>query len=211
MIFRGFAVGPFGTNCFIVGSEKTKEGMVIDPGADAGAILRHIRDMGLKIRLIVITHAHIDHIEAVAEVKKATGAQLAIHREELGGANAKLGEMLGWVGGGPSHPLPPADRLLKEGDVVEIGELKFKVLETPGHSPGGISLVGEGVAFTGDTLFNYGIGRTDFPGSSHMRLMQSINEKLMALPDDTEVYPGHGPETTIGEERKRNPFLRGSA
>jgi len=125
--------------------------------------------------------------------------------ETDGGTSKGIARMLGLS----ADPLPKPDRLLKDGDIIEIGELRFAVLHTPGHSLGGISLYGEGVLFSGDTLFNFGIGRTDFPGCSYEEIMESIHNKLMTLPDDTVVLPGHGPETTIGAERKFNPFLRG--
>ncbi len=212
MILKALAVGPFASNCYIVGSEKTKEGMIIDPGADAPGILKTVREMGLKIALIVLTHAHIDHITALKPVKEKLAAPLAMHGEEYKsmGLMKKMGDaMVGMMGLKFDMPSNP-ERLLKDGDVIEIGDLKFTVLHTPGHSPGGICLLGEGIVFTGDTLFNYGIGRTDFPGSSYEEEMDSISKKLMVLPDETVVLPGHGPSSTVGRERKGNPFIAGA-
>ncbi len=203
MIIKRAIVGPFASNCYVVGSEATKDGMIIDPGADAREILSNVNQLDIKI--IVLTHAHVDHIGAVNEVKKATGAQIAVHS-----ADAQL--LQGQRGGtifGFSQSLPSAERLLQGGDTIDIGDLRFLVLHTPGHTAGGICLLGGGVVFSGDTLFNYGIGRSDFPGGSYGQLLNSIHTKLMILPDSTVVYPGHGPETTIGAERRGNPFLRG--
>ena len=207
MILKTLAVGMYGTNCYIVGSESTRLGMIIDPGADPKNILNVVDKLGLSIVWIVITHSHFDHIGALKPVKDATGAKLAIHEAEGKGVGQAIAQALGSVLSGSINKPAKSDRLLKNGDVIDIGDLKFTVLHTPGHSHGGISLVGHGVVFSGDTLFNFGVGRTDFPGCSHAQLMDSIRNKLMALPDDTIVYPGHGPDTTIGAERRMNPFL----
>lgn len=210
MIIKGLEVGPFLSNCYIVGSEKTKEGMIIDPGAEAELILKTAGELGLSITLIVFTHTHLDHIGALAQVKEATRAKFAVHEAEGAKKGAHVfNQMLGSFLGGSFRPPPEPDRLLREGDVIEIGELSFKVLHTPGHSPGGICLLGHGVVFCGDTLFNFSIGRTDFPGGDYDQLMDSIHTKLMVLPDETRVLCGHGPETTIGFERQRNPFVLG--
>jgi len=144
----------------------------------------------------------MDHIGALKGVKEATGAEVAIHADD-----ARFLRRLSLSTVYSLSFPPPPERLLGDGDSIDIGDLHFTVLHTPGHSPGGICLLGHGVLFSGDTLFNYGIGRTDFPGGSHQQLMNNINTKLMALPDDTVVYPGHGPGTTIGTERRGNPFL----
>jgi glyoxylase-like metal-dependent hydrolase (beta-lactamase superfamily II) len=207
MIVKMLVVGPFATNCYVVGSSSSKKGMIIDPGAEAEIILRTVQQMGLSISLIVITHAHIDHVGAIRAVQARTNAQFAIHEAEKGFVFSAPMRMLTSVGLTPVKSPPQPDRLLKDGDRIDIGDLHFEVLYTPGHSSGGISLSGHGVVFSGDTLFNFGIGRTDFPGCSHERLMKSIREKLMVLPDETIVYPGHGPATTIGDERRGNPFL----
>ena len=208
MIVKKLVVGPLATNCYIVGSESSKEGMIIDPGAEANQILSSVKDTGLDIKFIVLTHSHIDHIGALKEVKEATGAEVAIHTgdaQALKGQEPSLGAMFGL-----SYPSPPPpDRLLGDGEGMDIGDLRFSVLHTPGHTPGGICLLGEGIVFSGDTLFNYGVGRADLPGGSYSQLMDSISTKLMTLPDTTIVYPGHGPDTTIGTERQGNPFLRG--
>lgn len=207
MIVKTLEVGSFAANCYIVGSEKTGDGMIIDPGSEASEILKTANDLKLKTALIVLTHSHVDHIGAVKKVKEATGAGLAMHTEEAKAyqGQARLRGLLNFY----TSALPAPDRLLKGGDSIDIGDLHFLVLHTPGHSPGGICLYSPGVVFTGDTLFNYGIGRTDFPGGSHRQLLDSIHTKLMVLPDETVVYPGHGPHSTIGAERKGNPFLRG--
>ena len=206
MILKQLVVGPFASNCYIVGSEASKEGMIIDPGDEADAILENVKDLGLEIKSIVLTHAHIDHIGALKEVKEATGAEVAIHADDAQALQEKsISAMFGL-----SYPTPPPpDRLLKDGDSIDISDLHFSVLHTPGHSPGCICLLGEGVVFSGDTLFNFGIGRYDLPGGSYSQLMNSIHTRLITLPDNTVVYPGHGPDTTIGAERRGNPFLQG--
>jgi glyoxylase-like metal-dependent hydrolase (beta-lactamase superfamily II) len=193
---------------YIVGDEETKECAIIDPGAEAGRILEEVKRLGLVVRLIVNTHGHVDHIGAVAAVKEATGAAYAIHQGDIpvirDSQRSPFRSMI------PDFRDPPdPDRTLKGGDTLEVGGLRFLVLETPGHTPGGISLYGHNLVFTGDTLFQGSIGRFDIPGASGHQLLNSILTKLMVLPEETRVLPGHGPETTIGRERRYNPFLRG--
>ncbi len=209
MILKTIVVGPYGTNCYIVGSESTKRGMIIDPGAEPKNIMNAVDKLGLSIVWIVVTHSHFDHIGAIKAVRDATGAKVALYESDGEGVHQAIFQALGSVlSGSGSKPAKP-DTLLKDGDVIDIDDLHFTVLHTPGHTHGGISLVGHGVVFSGDTLFNLGIGRTDLPGGSHKQLMDSIYKKLMVLPDETVVFPGHGPETTIGDERRMNSFLRG--
>ena len=209
MIVKMLVVGPYMSNCYVVGSEKTKEGMIVDPGADSDIILKTVADLGLNIKLIVATHSHLDHIGALKSVMAKTQAPFAMHESESNNRMIEeiskgLSSMMGLTYDKPPTP----NRLLKDGDIIELGELRFNVLHVPGHSPGGIVLEGQGIAISGDTLFQYSIGRTDFPGGSHSDLMNGIFDKLMALPDETIVYSGHGPHTTIGVERKHNPFVR---
>ncbi len=204
MIVRKLVVGPIASNCYIIGSEATKEGMIIDPGADAKEILRAVEKLGLKIKLIVLTHRHPDHVGATAEVKKLTGAAVAVHAEMA----RYLPQSPSYIYEPPYEAAPYPDRVLKGGDSIDIGDLHFTVLHTPGHTPCGISIVGEGVVFTGDTLFNYGIGRYDLIDGDYRQLMDSIHTKLLVLPNETRVYPGHGPDSTIGTERRANPFLK---
>ena len=200
-------VGSLMANCYIVGSEKTKDGMVIDPGAEAQRILKAVQELGLKIEAIVATHAHMDHVSAVGELKAATGAEFLIHEDDAPGLK-EVEPFASFFGESFPQP-PPPDRLLKHGDIIRVGDLAFKVLHTPGHTLGGMCLAGEGVVFTGDTLFAQGIGRFDLPGGDYPALMEAIRSRLMALPDDTVVYPGHGPETSIGHEHQYNPYITG--
>ena len=203
MLIKKLVVGPIAANCYIVGSESTKEGMIVDPGADAREILQGVKELGLKIKLIVLTHSHPDHVGAVKEVQKATGAEVAIHIDE---ASSLSQDSSLFIGANAQASSPP-DRLLKDGDGIDIGDLHFSVIHTPGHSPGGICLLGHGVMFSGDTLFNSSIGRYDFSGGSYSQIMSSLH-RLTALPVETIVYPGHGDDTTIGNERQGNPFLQ---
>ena len=209
MILEALTVGYAATNCYIVGSESTRRGMIIDPGAEAKTILKVIKELRLSISLIVATHTHADHVSALRAVKEETGAEFAIHEDEKGLAYEVLSRIFAPLMGGSFSRPPEPERLLKDGDVIDIDDLHFTVSHTPGHSHGSISLYGHGVVFCGDTLFNLSVGRTDFPGCSHAQIINSIYSKLMTLPDNTVVYPGHGPETTIGTERKMNPFLQG--
>ena len=204
MIIKLLVVGPLASNCYIVGDEATNEGVIVDPADEAEIILQSVAEFGLTIRSIILTHGHPDHIAALKEVKEATGAEIAVHTSD---SEYHRQQALALTFGFRCPSLPPPDRLLKDGDSLDIGELHFKVIHTPGHTPGGICLLGHGVLFSGDTLFNYGIGRYDLPGGDYAQLMNSLQATLMALPDETIVYPGHGPKTTIGAERRDNPFL----
>ncbi|MBN1862625.1 MAG: MBL fold metallo-hydrolase [Dehalococcoidales bacterium] len=208
MIIDRVVVSPFDTNCYIVGSEKSRQGIIIDPGDEAGLIMGRVADLRLDIKSLVLTHGHIDHVGALKAVKEATGAEMAIHADDAKSLRGLRGFLQSVLVPGLSYPVPPPpERLLQDGDSLDVSDLHFQVLHTPGHTPGGICLLGEGVVFTGDTLFNCSIGRSDLPGGSYRQLIESIHTKLLVLPDNTVVYPGHGPETTIGAERAGNPFL----
>ncbi len=205
MVLIRLIVGPLQVNCFILADEKTKDAVVIDPGDDAGDILKIIRERSFKVRYIVNTHGHFDHVGANKAVKDATGAELLIHEGDapMLATAPRQSAAFGMF----SASSPPADRHVKHGDVIAAGEVFLKVLHTPGHTPGGISLLEHGIVFTGDALFAGSIGRTDLPGGDLTTLLRSIRANLMTLPDDTKVFSGHGPASTIGEERRENPFL----
>lgn len=208
MLLKTVVVTEFMTNCFILGDEHTKKAFVIDPGGEADKILRQIESLGMEIVAIVNTHAHVDHIGAIREVRDATGARIMMHRSELPllQSASRMGRLFGIHVEQPPDP----DRFLEEGDEVSVGNgLSLKVIETPGHSPGGITLVSsEGkLCFAGDTLFAGSIGRTDLPGGDYHTLIASIKSRLLPLGDDIKVLPGHGPATTLGAERRYNPFL----
>jgi len=207
MQLKSVAVTDFMTNCFIVWDEETKDALVIDPGGEAPRILREINDNKLKICGIVITHAHIDHIGALSDVKDATGAEILLHEKEIPVLNfaSRMGAMFGVKISQPPKP----DRLIAESDIIPFGKCSLKVLETPGHSPGGITLMASDnkTCFSGDTLFAQSIGRTDLPGGDYETLINSIKTKILPLGDDVNVYPGHGPSTTVAAEKRFNPFL----
>ena len=206
MILETLTVGPLGVNCYIVGDDKTREAVVVDPGGNARDILDTLRRERLVPIAIVITHAHFDHIIALAEVRAQTHAPLYLHADEVEVlASAQLGAtMFGFAMAQPAA----AEHLLRDGDEVRVGALSLKILHTPGHTPGGICPLCEGHVLVGDTLFQGSIGRTDLPGGDYATLMRSIRDKLLVLPDETGAHPGHGAATTIGEERRFNPFLR---
>ena len=210
MTIKMFTFGMYLTNCYVVGCEETKEAIVIDPGFDrdkeAEEVLTFIKQNDLHIKYIINTHGHSDHTAGNGIIKEATGALILIHEDDaimLTAVAKTLSRMFG-----TRVTSPPADRTLRDGDVIQVGRIKLVVLHTPGHSRGGISLLGEDFVFSGDTLFAGSIGRTDFPGASFEEIIHSIKTKLVTLPDRFKVYPGHGPVTTIGDEKRHNPFLQ---
>ncbi|MBZ4655349.1 MAG: Hydroxyacylglutathione hydrolase [Peptococcaceae bacterium] len=198
-------VGPIEANCYIV-FDESKEAMVIDPGAEGQKIFQEIEKHGLKVKYIVNTHGHGDHIGANQKLKELTGASILIH--ELDGPMLTDGAKNLSIYMGKNISQPAADQLLKDGDVLQVGKMRFTVLHTPGHTRGGICLLAGDVCFTGDTLFDGSIGRTDLPGGSYPELINSVKTKLFTLDDKIVVYPGHGPDTTIGREKAYNPFFR---
>lgn len=206
MIVRGLPVGPLQANCYIVGCETTRHAAVIDPGGDADKILLALAKDKLTLKAIINTHGHFDHVSANKALKEATGADLMVHPDDAP-MLAQLSQGAA-VWGMKSDNSPAPDRLLNEADTVKVGEIVFKVLHTPGHTPGGISLYADKTVFVGDTLFAGSIGRTDFPGGDFNTLINSIQTKLFTLPDDVTVYTGHMEPTSIGREKKYNPFCR---
>jgi hydroxyacylglutathione hydrolase len=211
MVIKQYEVGNFAVFCYLIGDEETQEGLFIDPADQADMLISEAKSYGMnKIKYIVNTHSHVDHVMGNAEMVKKTKAKIIIHEEDSGHLVRVPPDLLEMFSATPS---PPADILAKEGDVIQVGEVKLKVIHTPGHSPGGMSLYMDGMVFTGDTLFVGSVGRTDFPGSSWDQLETSIRKKLYALPGDTVIFPGHNygstPTSTIQYERRHNPFVRG--
>lgn len=207
MIQKALTVGLLEVNCYILADEETKEAVVIDPGGDEDEILDVLQRNGFNLKLIIDTHGHFDHVDANQPLKAATGAQIAIHEADAAALSRPSQEAMFFTGN--RLRLSEADILLKEGDVLTFGKYRLKVLHTPGHTPGGISLVLEDhpYVYAGDLLFAGSIGRTDFPGGSFEALIDAVKTKIFPLGDHYTVYPGHGPVTTIGQERKYNPFF----
>ena len=206
MIIEKLAVGPIMANCFVIGCAESREGAVIDPGADPDRIMDVVQRAELKITRIINTHGHFDHVGANREIKRLTDAELIIHPLDAP-MLTQLDQMAGAFGMSVENS-PPPDRTVEEGDEVQVGHLTLSVLHTPGHTPGGISLHVDGHVFVGDTLFQGSIGRTDFPGGDYDTIIRSIRENLFPLGDQVVVYTGHGPETAIGTEKQFNPFAR---
>ncbi len=209
MFLRQIQVGNFAVFTYLLSADQRGEGLVIDPADEVEDTLSLAEKEGIHIRYIVNTHAHVDHVMGNEEMKLKTGAEIIIHEADAPMLPQIPQGMLAMFGGRPS---PPADRTVKGGDLIQVGELNLKVLHTPGHTPGGICLSTDQAVFTGDTLFVGGVGRTDFPGGSWATLLQSIQSQLWTLPEETIVYPGHNygpsPTSTIRNERLHNPFLR---
>jgi glyoxylase-like metal-dependent hydrolase (beta-lactamase superfamily II) len=204
MIVKRLIVGPLEENTYIIGDEETKQAIVIDPGDEPDRIMNEVKANGLEVNAIICTHAHFDHIGAAGDVKKATGANIILHKEDLETYDLAKDQAAFW--GYSVDDLPQPDSYIDEGDEVKVGNLSFKVMHTPGHSRGGICLYGEGIVVTGDTIFQGSVGRTDFPGGSIEKLKESF-KRLLDLPENTHVLSGHGPETTIGNEKTGNFFV----
>lgn len=205
-IFAHLAVGPLQCNCYIVGDPATKEAVVIDPGGDAERLLEVIKEKDLTITAIVATHAHFDHVVAAEQLRAATGAPFYLHPEDK--------PVLEWMQESGRMflrielpPPPEVDTEAREGDRLIAGSTGLEIIHTPGHSPGSISLVTDGAVFAGDTLFAGSIGRTDLPGGDTQALLDAVKDKLFRLDLDKTVYPGHGPDTTLGQELETNPFV----
>jgi glyoxylase-like metal-dependent hydrolase (beta-lactamase superfamily II) len=198
-------VGSVATNCYVVVDESEKIGAIVDPGDEPARIMSVVSELGVEIVYLINTHGHVDHIGANQAVKSRTGVPLMIHSADvvmLTSPAKNLSTLMGI-----EIVSPPADRALEEGDTIMFGNVRLEVVHTPGHSPGSICLFGDGVVFSGDTLFFDSIGRTDFPGSSYEEIISSIRDVLVPLPDGVTVYPGHGPFGKMGEIRVVNPFL----
>lgn len=205
MIFEAMAVGSYMSNCYIVGSDISKEAAIIDPGADFKRIDNKINELELKPKMIILTHAHGDHIGAVAELVEKYNIPVCIHEDDaeaLADSNSNFSKVLFRK----DLSLKP-DKKLRDGDKINIGDLEFEIIHTPGHTPGGICIKVQNIMMTGDTLFNKSIGRTDFPGGSYEQIISSIKDKIFKYDDETILYPGHNSPTTIKSEKQGNPFV----
>lgn len=204
-VVQGFTGGAFGQNCYLVRCARTGAAILVDPGAATPQMLDAARASGARVEAIVLTHAHIDHVEGVARARRDTGAPIYLHPadEQWYQAAPMQAEMFGV----PIEPLPPTDHPLAGGDTVRFGEVELAVRFAPGHAPGHVVLVGEAMALVGDVVFQGSIGRTDLPGGDFQTLMRSIRSEILTLPDAMVLHTGHGPDTTVGHERATNPFL----
>ena len=200
--------GMFAENCYLVVDEQARACAIVDPGEDAGLIMHKVEATGAQPVAIWLTHAHVDHVLGVSRIAGETGAPVWLHPADRPLYDA-VPDQAAWFGLAPPGQLPAPDREMTHGAQLAVGDLRFAVRHAPGHSPGSVCLVGPGIVFSGDVLFAGSIGRTDLPGADFETLIASIERELLPLPDDTIVYSGHGPETTIGRERRTNPFLTG--
>lgn len=201
-------LGPIQTNCYILGCEQTGTAALIDPSWEGKGIVAAANEQGFEVSHILLTHTHFDHVGGLAEVKQLTNAPIYVHPDAV--AMMKMADATANLWGFPMIPPPPADELLQVGQKLKVGKLELEVLYTPGHAPGHVCfyLPAYQLLFAGDVIFQQSIGRTDLPGGNYPLLMRSIREKLLVLPDETQILPGHGPITTIGEEKQFNPFLQ---
>ena len=207
MQYMSMVLGPVMTNCYIVYDSETRDAMVIDPAWNYRKIDQALQDNQLHLQFIFLTHGHADHIGALQELRNYKNVPVYVGKGDVDLISNSRNNLSMFMGKEIKCESP--DYVVTDGEIITLGHLKFTALETPGHTPGGISLYGEGVVFSGDTLFRYSVGRTVLYGGSAKILIDSINTKLMPLPDDTVVLPGHGPSSTIGEERRGNPYLDG--
>ena len=200
-------VGPLVVNAYIVEEPSSKKAVVVDPGDDGDALLGELRDRGLSVEKILLTHGHFDHVGAVRLLREKTGAAVHLHGDDAG--RMATARRQGLLFGLSVDDPPPPDVIVADGDRIAFEGREFLVLHTPGHTPGCVSFLIGKMAFVGDLIFAGSIGRTDLPGGSHERLLASVREKIFVLPDDTVLFPGHGPSTTVGEEKRSNPFFTG--
>ena len=199
-------VGYLATNCYIAINEQTKEAVVIDPGDEGEQIVAAAKKAGAKIVAIFITHGHADHITGLAKVREATGAKVYISKEDA--SRLEKPQSQAYFSTGDTQVAQTADAYFTDGEELTVAGMPFKIMATPGHTPGGVCIASGDIVFCGDTIFAESIGRTDFPGGSYDDLIKSIKDKLLPLADEVKLLPGHGPATTVGWERRRNPFLQ---
>lgn len=210
MVLEQFVVGMLQTNCYLLGDPQTKQAVVIDAGGDGERIIHHIQELGFKLVAIINTHGHFDHVLDAWNLQKRLGGEIYMNPTDESLLRDPMVGMGAFFGSGSKAPDTKIDHPLKEGDLLTFGSIKLEVFETPGHTPGHVSLYCSEakIVFVGDTLFAGSIGRTDFPGGSFDALIRSVREKIFPLPGETIVYPGHGPETTVEREKRTNPFFR---
>lgn len=205
MILEKIVVGPLGVNCYLLGCEKTKQSAVIDPGDEVDSIIASINQNNLKLKFILLTHGHVDHVAQLVRLKQSIQAETLMHPDDLFlFENISVQAMMFGL---PDPGDPKPDRFIKDGEIIKIGELEVKVLHTPGHSPGSVSYQVEDNLFVGDLIFSGSIGRTDLPGGNYHSLINSVQTMIFTFPDETKIHPGHGPSTSVGHEKKFNPFF----